>query len=353
MSSFIAPRDVISKVYSHPNADKLELARVSSLTFQFCVGKGTFKVGDEVVYFPVDSVLPLKVIEHFGIGQYLTGKQKNRIKTARLRGEISQGYVERLSKVMELLPGMDTPTDFMEPLGIVKYEPPEVPCKNGTLSPHPFGVHKYDIEGCDNFPEVVERISKMKVSITEKCEGSNFYASIQPDGEIVVGQRNHQVKPDPTSGGEHTWWAVAKRQGIIDALPWLKAELGVSNLAVRGEVCGPAIQGNIYNLNTPTLFVFDILAGTGYVSFDRFMELCKKYNFQTVPVIASDVYLPEWLNGRTLQQASNGESALFKTLREGIVIKPTHETVDTDLGVMNHRLILKQRDPIYLAQSKD
>ena len=71
------------------------------------------------------------------------------------------------------------------------------------------------------------------------------------------------------------------------------------------------------------------------------------------PTLGYNVTLREWLNGRTIQEASNGKSLLAPDrLREGIVVVPMVEQKVQwgDLSVK--RLMLKQRSPAYLAKEK-
>ena len=354
MSTFRVTRERIATITPHPNADRLETAQVASMTFQFCLGKSQFAVGDDVVYFPVDAILPPALAAHLGVEKMLGGREHNRIKTVVLRGAVSQGLVERTDKVAEFLGvAIDTlPDDLTAALGVTKYEVPEIPCKTGILVPHPEGVHTYDIEGCDRFPEVVAALAAGPVFITEKLEGSNFYAAVLGDGAVVVGQRNHQIKDIP--GARHDWWIAAEAGGILAALPAIKLSLGARSVVVRGEVCGPGVQGNLYGLKERRVFVFDILVDDAYLDADRFLAVCAEFGIATVPVLARDVDLTVWLAGRNIQQAANGKSQLAPAvLREGIVIKPMREARHAELATMGGRLLLKQRDPVYLAKEKD
>ena len=88
MSSLLVPVTVIEAITPHSNADVLELAHV--LGWQPVVKKGEYHVGDRVVYFPPDTMLPLAVSERFGVTKYLS---KGRIRCAKLRGEPSFGLV--------------------------------------------------------------------------------------------------------------------------------------------------------------------------------------------------------------------------------------------------------------------
>lgn len=353
MSIFKVSIEKIGKIYPHSNADKLDLAQVESMTFQFCVKKDEYKVGDLVVYFPIDSVIPPNLSGYTGITPYLAGKDKNRIKTVRLRNEISQGIVFPLEYMSRYLSKYN-PT-FVEPLilgldlteafGITKYDPPEVPCHAGNLVPHPDGVSTYDIEGADRFPTVLIKMLPQLVWISEKMEGQNHYSVIMPDNSIRVGQRNHQIIP--IEGAEHDLWRIAKEANHFEVLPKIKERLRASQVCIRSEAVGPNIQDNIYKLKTKQLFTFDILADGQYLNPEDFLDICGWYNLQEVPTIAYEVILQDWLAGKSLQEMSNGQSLIGDTIREGLVFKPMVSQFSQELG---GRLFIKQRDPIYLVK---
>ena len=87
-STFVIPVAEIRSVKPHPNADSLDIAQV--LGWQGVVGRGQFKEGQRVVYFPADTKLDPEFSDSLGISQYL---HKGRIKPTRLRGEPSFGLV--------------------------------------------------------------------------------------------------------------------------------------------------------------------------------------------------------------------------------------------------------------------
>src|SRR6476659_9737047 len=98
-----------------PNADAIERATV--LGWQLVVKRGEFGVGDPCVYVEIDSVLPERPEFEF------LRPRGFRIRTARLRGQISQGICFPL----EILPAgtpLDDGADVTGVLGITKYEPP-------------------------------------------------------------------------------------------------------------------------------------------------------------------------------------------------------------------------------------
>lgn len=359
MSTFEVTVRKLSKVLPHTNADKLELAEVEGLAYQFVIPKGQFKVGDDVAYFPIDSVMPDSLSTKLGIKNYLAGKEKNRVKTAKLRGMVSQGVVARPDAVIDGWHHKDCGTtdgcwtepphyeygvDYAPQLGVTKYDPPPIVGANCNLGPLPPGVSEYDIESCDYHPDITESMMDQKVYITEKIEGQNWSATIQPDGTIQVSQRSKQVIP--TGDVKPAIWAVGEG-GLFDFLKSIAFMKPGHLITIRGEYVGPGVQKNIYKLQKHKVLLFDIEDNCKSIDAEEFIGLTVAYGVETVPELAINVTLREWLAGRTVREASNGKSLLADTLREGIVIKPMTEQRHNELG----RLFLKQRSPEYLAET--
>jgi RNA ligase (TIGR02306 family) len=348
LSIFAVTVERLHEVWPHPNADRLELGRLASMSYQFVLAKGAYKPGDAVVYFPIDSVLPEALVGRLGLTGKLAGAEKNRVKTVRLRGEISQGVVASLDILPPDGPAPAPGDDVTARLGVTKYEPPPILGEGGELIPLPPLVSVYDIEGAERFQALVEAyLLDAPVTITEKLEGSHFAASLDRSGEVSVCQRRFRIRPVP--GVEHTWHALAKGSGVLAALPAMARELGdPSTLTLRGEVIGPGVQGNHYRLPARRLVAFEIEADGAAVDAPTFFGLCERLGVEHAPVLARGPTLRAWLDGRTIAAASNGRSALNpEVAREGVVVRPLREARDASFG----RVILKQRSPEYLAHS--
>lgn len=121
MSNWKVSKEKI-QLFSHPNADQLQIGKVGA--YQVVVQKGLYKDGDEVIFAPEKSILTGNLKEEYG--KYLSGPSKDRVKSVRLRGEVSCGII---------IPNDLIPSDFdintakigedvSESFGITKYEPP-------------------------------------------------------------------------------------------------------------------------------------------------------------------------------------------------------------------------------------
>lgn len=346
MSTFEVAVRKISRILPHGNADKLELAEVEGLAYQFVIPRQSLKPGDDVVYFPIDSLLPDELSVKLGVKNYLAGRERNRVKTVKLRGAVSQGIVARPGAVREGWT-YEIGVDYKDLLGVVKHDPPPIQSHAGLLRPLPPGVEVYDIESADNFVEVAALLMDEPVFVTEKLEGSNWSATVLPDGATFVSQ--HRYRIEPVEGETHSFWKIAADQGLLDALGRLSSQFGGRQVTIRGEYVGPGVQKNIYQLKRNRVFLFDIEVGGVPLDAPKFLETSQALGLETVPVLAIGENLRAWLGGDDLRRKSNGESRLCPGVaREGIVIKPQVERRHPKIG----RLFLKQRSPEYLAASE-
>jgi RNA ligase (TIGR02306 family) len=351
MSFFAIKVESIEKVWAHPNADRLDVATVRGMDFQFCVGRGQYKPGDTVVYFPVDSVLPDALIEQLAIRNMMAGADKNRVKTVQLRGQVSQGLVVRADT---LFPAGSPPvgTDITQTLGVTKYEQPEPKTSGGTLVPLPEGLGVYDIEGADRFPNVADWLMEQRCYITEKVEGSNAALVRSPTGELTVCQRNYAIHLDE-GAASNSFVTAFKAPRFLHLIESVAAVYPDKTVALRGELLGPGVQGNIYRMSKHEIRLFDIKVDGRYLDAAEFLGFVGDNTDLVVPLLGFDIPLREWLSGKTVGDASDGYSLLDpKVRREGIVIKPMYEDrVDFGNG-RGSRLIIKQRSPLYLANEK-
>lgn len=337
MAFFGITLEKIEKVWNHPNADRLSMAKVEGLAFQFVIGKNQFQPGDAVLYFPLDSLIPESILQKMNMVGKLSGKDKNIIRTLKLRGELSQGLVFPASLLTENQARL-SPKEITELLGVTKYEPPVNMTQDGILKDLPTGFSKYDIEGADRYCHIVELLMEQDVVIMEKMEGTNFSTAKDKEHSVIVNQRSNTIIEK--EGVLNTYWKAARNSNLTSIIQ----TLGPIS-AIYGELCGPSIQKNIYRLNDHKVFVFDIKDSGKWMGWDEFKSFTEIHSLQTAPILFVGK-LKDFLNGKSIQESSNGKSLINpEALREGIVVKPVTEQFHSQLG----RLIIKQRSPAYLA----
>ncbi len=305
-----------------PEADAIERATV--LGWQLVVKKGEFKVGELCVYCEVDCIMPDEPRFEF------LKPRGMRIKTVKLRGQISQGICFPLS----ILPvGFDVQegADCTEVLKIVKYEPPIPACLNGVAKGFfPSFIPKTDETRVQVLQDLLDRFKGESCYVTEKVDGSSatFYVN---NKEFGVCTRNLELVEDP----ENTIWKLAREFDIENKL----CALGM-NIALQGEVIGEGVQGNPLKLRGQHIRFFNAfdIGGREYFVFDKFIELMRRLGFEIVPVIAVDYKLENDINA--IVRMSTGKSLICQDAwAEGIVIRPLIERRDPEIGRVSFKAI--------------
>jgi RNA ligase (TIGR02306 family) len=300
----------ISAINPIDGADKIEVATIDG--WKVVVNKGIHKVGETVVYFEIDSILPIREeFEFLRKSSYIKlsdGTEGFRLKTIRLRGQVSQGLVTPIS----VLPDGDwnIGDDVTDALGIIKYEPP-IPAKlSGVIKGNfPSFIKKTDEERAQNFAKDWDLFRTYKYFVTEKLDGTSFTCYLR-DGDFGVCTRNLEIKRDENQ----THWKIAIQNNIENKLKSLGR-----NLAIQGEIIGEGIQKNRYGLKGHKLFVFNIfdIDKFEYLPKSESFDIANKLELENVPVISTEMELP------TLEEAlrlAEGKSFInHKTEREGFV----------------------------------
>ena len=239
--------------------------------------KERFKEGDLCVYFEIDSVLPVRPeFEFLRKGCYVkkdwlvselnpTG-EGFRLKTIKLRGQISQGLVvplvpfsfmgKNFQGIMTLdgtHQAVELDDDVSEALGVVKWDPPLPATLSGRARGNfPSFIPKTDQERIQNIkPETLEKFRTELFEITLKLDGSSMTAFAQND-RVGVCSRNLEL--DYENDPDTTFARVFRESGLAAALRSGKYD----GLAIQGELMGPGIQGNRENLREHMFYVFDV-----------------------------------------------------------------------------------------------
>lgn len=311
------------------NADRIEVAKV--LGWAVVVKKGEFKVGDKVIYAEIDSLFPDK--PEF---EFLRDKGF-RIRTMRLRGQVSQG----ICLPMSILPegNYEEGDDVTEILGITKYEPPIPACLSGQVKgTFPSFIPKTDKTRVQVLQGKLTKFKGTKCVYSEKLDGtsSTYYYN---NGDFGVCSRNMELK----ESAENTYWQMNEKYNIREKL----SNLG-RNIALQGEIIGDGIQGNKYKLgrNERRLYLFNMydINKAEYFGYEEFISIANELGIETVPFIDIDFELIDDIDA--LVELSKGVSVLNKNIkREGIVIKPYEEIND-----MGERVSFKAISPDFLIK---
>jgi RNA ligase (TIGR02306 family) len=254
-------------------ADRVELVEVGG--WQCVTGINEFQVGDMGVFFEIDSFLPATDSRFAFLSQKFIeseGARGFRVKTMKMRGELSQGlmvpmamfpeleevYQDLAKKVGETAAGEQIgEIAFEDKLGVKKFEKPAMAGAVGDefVGALPEFFPRTEQERCQNMRHVFTQCLEDEFQETTKMDGSSmtvYFVSNDsyykeslppasgktldlPNGRVGVCSRNRELAI--TDNGQ--FWAVAK----ANSLPQKLAKLNRS-VAIQGELCGSSIQSN-------------------------------------------------------------------------------------------------------------
>lgn len=301
------------QIEPHPNADRLDVARIFGFTC--CVAKGSFVDGELAAYVQPDSVVD-SVRPEF---EFLAGHE--RIKVKKLRGVVSMGVL------MPAPEGAQEGDDLAEHFGVTHYEPPIPGERVGEVEGGPVGIYalKYDVESMYRYKRLF--VDGELVVATEKIHGANSRFVFAPDeGRMYCGSRGEWKAPNQSD----IWWkALAGNPWIEEFCRQFPGEV------LYGEVFG-SVQSLKYGSKPGEVFfrAFDVLRGSDWREYDdwtRFLPMEIR-----VPVVYRGPF-----DFDQLVKLSDGPSLIpgANHCREGIVVRPIPERTHEHLGRVHLKLV--------------
>lgn len=343
MSTFTVPVVTVKTVTKHPNADALDILTFEEIAWR-CVDKiGLRKPGDLVVYIPIDALVDTKRPEFAFLAPRAKADGFARIRTMKLRGEISQGLVisapplllvptmvddNQQGMEIEPNPGNDAAYHY----GIIKYEPPPEFIPANAAGLFPSWCQKSDAERYQNFNRNIQPFADEEFFITKKMDGTSctvFYDA-ERENPLGVCSRNLELKEDDLGSDKYfdtgairqstnTYWKIAREKDLLQKVKDIATERGCTKIALQGEICGPGIQGNRAGLNAITFYCFDIFDGirNEYLPYSEFLDTCRRHSIDTVPVIAERTIREDietgfkWISGLKYDNGLPAEGAVY------------------------------------------
>lgn len=325
------------------------ILKATVLGFELVVAKkDNLKIGDLCVYCEVDSIMPNKPEFEF------LRERKFRIKTIKLKGQVSQGICFPLT----ILPkgNYKEGQDVTELLGVRKYDPQaeferkEMERLSGIdknrmdkflkryswyrkliykpkKTPFPSFIHKTDEDRIQLFPYACQQWNGVLFDVTEKIDGcsATYFCVPNPRKGLFkkkwlfgVCSRNFQLLKEDNS----SYWTIAKQENLkLKMTNWCK-ESGWG-LIIQGEIIGSKIQGNKYNINGVALYVFNVVVKHGGMydiqNQSGQSRLCEFLGLKTVPLLYSNQKLP--FSIPLAVESAKGQSVLAPIHREGLVVR--------------------------------
>ena len=283
-------------------ADKIEIVQV--LNWDCVAKKGEYQVGDEVIYFEIDSLLPdIPMLEWLKGSSWSQKLNKYKISTHKFRGQISQGLVIPIKDLEELDRQIHNReecvpiayvegTDLTEILEIEKYEPPVSNGPLGEIISHEWYVPKTDeerIQVCaENVLPEYMKIDQNEWYASVKLDGTSCTAGLFED-TFLIGGRNQWYK------GPNMYTETVKKYGDIETKAREYLEATGVYVVFQGELCGPGIQSNKLGLKEKEWFIFNVFVSTtgkmdSYEKLDLIgmLGMCERFGLKHVPLVNAE-----------------------------------------------------------------
>lgn len=371
----------ISDINDIPNADMIKVATIDG--WKVVVKADEFNIGDQCVYFEIDSFLPadnpcFAFLASKGTKKGEDGIERVRLRTVKLRGQISQGLALPINIVFPN--GLPDTSDLDSVLNITKYESEDFTktVSADVAGTFPVVIPKTDEERCQNiFSSYKEKYKEVVFAKSLKLDGSSitmafftneehYVENLQAkpveqqssihtvdkkvvdsegnypfnfeDGQFVVCSRNLVLKYEPNNN----FWKGVENTQVIQRLH----ELGKS-VAIQGELMGPGIQKNRENFNEHKIFAFRVwfIDEQRFATDEEFHDICRFTGLEIVPQLG---YCKPFEDFETVDEmlAASEIPSINNKIAEGIVYKSVN-LIDGQMvhfKAINNKFLLKGGD---------
>lgn len=353
-----------------PDTDRLSVATMCGKGWKVVTSRDEYKTGDLAIYFEIDSALPPdderyaflkdRCLRKFVSKAGNVLKEVIRIKTAKLRGVISQGLLIPLSKFPEIPTSTNIGDDVSDLLHVEHYDDIKAalapmtggnPIAADAMGKFPSDyIPKTDEERIQNLSEYFIDKKFRKFEVTEKNDGSSvtmFYSpTVDQENPFGVCSRNLRLKPITEKGAVPVPWQMAKKYDVENKMKNLTQTTKFNpEYAFQGELVGPGINKNRDMYTDYEWHVFKIFNIT-----DQMYELpatarriCEELGLTYVPVIEAECEVfDRFTDTDALLKFAEGKTA-HGNEREGLVFKSCDYPYVTFKAVSN-RYLMKEND---------
>jgi len=228
--------ETVTSITEIENADLIASAKVRG--WNLVVKKDEVKVGDKVVYFEIDSHLPLAdrrfaFLEPRG-SKIVNGVNGHVLKSARMRGVYSQGLAMPATLFPEL-ESLAAGEDLATVLGVTKYEE-EIPEEMAGTASGAFPTRFAPKTGAERVQNLTGVYADLRASYdwfaTEKIDGTST-TFVNDGGVLRVAGRGWEFSAPASPAEATTPWKIAAEYKILERLP--------VGFTVQGELYGAGI----------------------------------------------------------------------------------------------------------------
>jgi len=335
----LASEDHITDLRPIPDADAIEVGTVRG--WDVVVRKGEYTSGDDVIYVEPDAALPIDDQRFAFLAprgtKTIDGHLYHVLRTARLRGQLSQGIV---FPAQEFAQESTDPRGLDEALGILLWTPPAPPMGADQIGPWDLSwLKKTDAERVQNLSDAWLQSADDGLWVpTEKIDGTSV-TYVLDEGRLRIYSRNWELD---SSNPEATPVLLATHYGL-DA--WM-AHHGMD--AVQGEMYGEGVNANRLGIKGQRLGLFAAWRREKGYAVDAFDELYSTGPYEGLDVapVIEGLAFPSTVR-EALHQADGRTSLISQKLAEGIV---WHHRGDKAFPELDYRLVFKAVSATYLLK---
>lgn len=356
MSTKLASAQKVLQLSTIEGADLIEVAKV--LGWEIVVKKGEYKVGDLCCYIQIDTIVPELPEYEF------MRERKYRVKTIKLRKQISQGLIVPLP-----IGKWKEGEDLTEVIGVKKYEKkdnnperyekprmpkvwykkyiylfkynflfkvfPRLQRLNRSLFPKDL-VSITDEERIQNIPQVLKQYAGKKFVVSYKLDGSSItiiHSKLWGKSKFRICSRRFELHDK-----SNDWYKVFKETNFADEVKKLVKYFATNDIIVQGEAIGK-FNGNHHNLPNEKIMLFNIYVNGKRLNQKEFAETCIKNNIPHCPVykeVELNHTLPEILLESEIKDILNPHVEV-----EGLVWRCIDDNMS--FKVINNKYLLKEK----------
>lgn len=295
------------------NADRIEKATI--LGWPCIVKKGLHNINDLILFIYPDTIIPKNLLDSSYVGE-----EKVRLKTIKMKGIYSAGLVIPLNVLNVDSEFLKEGNDIAELLHITKYEKP-IPVNLTGIAKDYFPrmlIEKTDEDNYRSNPETIKELIELEIDLvaTLKLDGTSA-TYIYTKNYFKVCSRNLELEEDENN----VYWQMAKKYNILEILQRHYILTG-KELAIQGEICGPAINGGNTGVSENMFSVFLIKNVTDNIWYDwddirEFCEFNSRLNFvkELFRINSKDLNFEDLQNFADSYKYSNNKPA------EGLVVR--------------------------------
>jgi len=357
MKNGLASVQVITDIQPIPDADKIVTASI--LGWQVVVKKNEFNIGDKVCYIQIDTVVP-ELPEY----EFLR-ERKFRVRTIKLRKQISQGLIVPLPKG-----NWKEGNDVTEIIGVKKYEKPDnnperyekprMPKKwykkwiylfkynflyklfpkLQRLSRSPFPknlVSITDEERIQNIPQVLSQYAGKLFVVSYKLDGSSItiiHSKVLGKSKFRICSRRFELHDK-----KNDWYKVFIDTDFQIEISKLVKHFKTDDIIVQGEAIGK-FNGNHHNLQKEQIRLFNIYVDGKRLNQKDFIQVCLANNIPHCPMY-KEIVLNHTLS--EILQLSEIKDVLNPSVdAEGLVWRCVEDNLS--FKVINNKYLLKNNE---------